>query len=194
MSPEPIGPGSSETKPKSADGAEGVTTHVRESVVNLEVALKLQKLLEARGVHVVMVRTSENVNISSSQRAEIANRAHAGLFLRPHCDGADNSGPTGIQTLVPASTKWTGTIVAPSTKAGRLVEASVVSATRANDRGITPRSDLAGFNWSKVPSVLVEMGFLSNPAEERRLVSAGYQQPLAEGIADGTMSYLRALR
>jgi len=50
--------------------------------------------------------------------------------------------------------------------------------------------DLSGFNWSTVPTVLVECGFLSNPVEDRLLASPHYQDKLATGIADGVMAYL----
>ena len=53
------------------------------------------------------------------------------------------------------------------------------------------REDITGFNWAKVPSVLVETGFLTNPAEDRRLQTTAYQERIARGIADGVMAYLR---
>ena len=104
--PEPIGPGSSQTKPAVADGTGGVVTHVRESVVNLAVSLKVREMLRAHGITVVMVRTSENVNIPNSKRAAIANREHAGLFLRLHCDGENDHSVNGLLTVVPARNQW----------------------------------------------------------------------------------------
>jgi len=55
------------------------------------------------------------------------------------------------------------------------------------------RSYLRGFNWSKVPSVLVEMGFMSNRAEDLKLGSSDYQQQLADGLAQGIVEYLDTL-
>ena len=189
---EPEGPGSSVRKPKVADGATGVATHVAESQVNLEIALKLQQALVARGVTVVMVRTSQNVNISNSARAAIANNANAALFIRLHCDGIGNSSTNGFSTLVPASNQWTGPIVASSRKAAGYVHRAAIAATGAGDRGIVSRGDLSGFNWSKVPTILPEMGFLSNPTEDRKLNTAAYQQQLANGMADGIVQYLKS--
>jgi N-acetylmuramoyl-L-alanine amidase len=183
---EPIGPGSSTKKPAVASGTSGVATHVHESVVNLAVALRLRSALEARGIRVIMVRTSENVNIANSQRAKIANAAHAGLFIRLHCDGvAGHPGVSGLLTLVPAKNQWTGPIVSASARAGRDIHAATLASTGATDRGITPRSDMSGFNWSQVPSVIVEMGVMTNAAEDRSLSTAGYQQKLADGMAAG---------
>ena len=114
--PEPIGPGSSTTKPSVTSGATGSVTKRPESLVNLEVSLKIQKALEARGVKVIMVRTSQNVNISNSERAAIANKAGADLLLRIHCDDVSSGSLNGLLTMVPAKNKWTGPIVAPSAK------------------------------------------------------------------------------
>jgi N-acetylmuramoyl-L-alanine amidase len=189
---EPVGPGSSVRKPKVESGTSGVATHVDESQRNLEVALVLRKALEARGVPVVMVRTSQDVKIANSQRAKIANDANAALFVRLHCDSGPSSA-TGILTLRPAKNWYSGSpIVAKSAVAAKLVQRATIAATGAKDRGITPRSDLSGFNWSKVPSVLVEMGMMSNAAEDRKMATAAYQQKLADGMANGIVAYLKS--
>jgi N-acetylmuramoyl-L-alanine amidase len=187
---EPIGPGSKTKRAKVAGGASGVATRVTESKRNLQVALRLQKVLEARGVKVVMVRTSEKVNISNSKRAKIANDANAALFVRLHCDSGGSS-LKGLLTLRPAKNWYSGVdMVGPSKTAASYVHKAVLAKTGAKDRGIAPRSDLSGFNWAKVPSVLVEMGVMSNRAEDKKLGTAAYQDKLAEGMADGIVKYL----
>ena len=98
---------------------------------------------------------------------------------------AGHPGLSGLLTLVPAKNQWTGPIVTSSARAGRDVRAATLAATGAKDRGITPRSDMSGFNWSTVPSVIVEMGVMTNAAEDRRLSTAAYQQKLAVGMAAG---------
>lgn len=189
---EPVGPGSSQKKPKVTSGTSGVTTHNAESSINLQVALKLRAELLRRGAKVVMIRTKQGVNISNSKRASIANRAKADLFIRLHCNGSTDHSVTGLSTLVPKSNTWTKPIVAESRKAGGYVHKSVVGQTGARDRGVVGRSDLSGFNWAKVPTVLVEMGFLSNSAEDVKLSTAAYQQSLASGMASGIEKYLKA--
>ncbi len=192
--PEPIGPGSSTTKPSVTSGATGSVTKRPESLVNLEVSMKIQKELEARGVKVIMVRTSQNVNISNAERAEIANKANADLLLRIHCDDVSNGSLNGLLTMVPAKNKWTGPIVAPSAKAGKAIHAAALKTTGARDRGIVSTAEMSGFNWSKVPSVIVEMGLMSNATEDRLLSSASYQEKLATGISNGVVTYLNSTR
>jgi N-acetylmuramoyl-L-alanine amidase len=156
----------------------------------LQIALKLKQQLEARGVTVVMTRTSNDVNITNSARAKIANNAHANLFVRVHCDGSTTSSVKGISTLYPASNQWTKPIAARSKTAAGIVQASLIHATGATNRGAVQRSDLTGFNWATVPSVLVEAGFLSNRAEDALLVTSAYQDKIALGMTEGVMAYL----
>lgn len=187
---EPIGPGAKERKPKVTGGASGVSTRKPESLINLQVARRLRDELEQRGITVVMVRDEQDVNISNSKRAKVANSANADVFVRLHCDGAGTRDLHGLSTLIPARNRWTGPILDESAQAGRLIHKAAIKATGAKDRGVVKRSDLSGFNWSEVPTVLVEMGFMSNPAEDRRLKSEAYQEKLASGIADGIIDYL----
>jgi N-acetylmuramoyl-L-alanine amidase len=58
----------------------------------------------------------------------------------------------------------------------------VVRATGASNRGLARRSDLTGFNWANVPVVLVETGFMTNPAERRKLRSRAYRRKIARGL------------
>ncbi len=192
FSQEPIGPGASETKARVTSGTSGTSTGNEENAVNLAVALKLQASLEARGITVVMVRTTANVDISNSERAAIANEANAALFIRLHCDGVDNSSTNGFMTLIPSENKWTGSIVAQSARAADIMHPMIISTIGANDRGIKERSDLSGFNWCTVPTILFEMGCMSNPDEDERLGSSSYQQTMADAIAEATVAYLNA--
>jgi N-acetylmuramoyl-L-alanine amidase len=85
---------------------------------------------------------------------------------------------------------WTEDIYARSVRAGRLVQKTVVTATGAANRGVVRRSDLTGFNWANVPAVLVETGFMSNPAERARLRSSAYQQRVARGLLAGVAAFV----
>ena len=54
---------------------------------------------------------------------------------------------------------------------------------------IYERSDLTGFNWSEVPAVLVEMGFMSNPEEDEKMAQKSYQEKMMKAIAEATQTY-----
>jgi len=192
--PEPIGPGAKATKPSVSGGATGVSTGIPEYEITLQIAMNLKKRLESQGVKVVMVRTVNDVDIVNSKRAAIANKANADLFIRIHADGSPNSSVVGISTLYPASNKWTRSFAGESKTAAVMVQKAMIQSTGAVDRGAIKRSDLSGFNWAKVPSVLVETGFLSNRVEDKLLASPHYQDKLAEGIAAGAMKYLKSDR
>lgn len=189
LTPEPIGEGATQTRPRKPGGATGTTTGVPEYEVVLDIGLKLREKLEAQGYTVVMVRTTNDVDISSKERAAVANGCDADLFVRLHCDGADSSSPHGFSTLVPGENEWTEDICQESQRAGQIMHPICVSETGARDAGVVERDDLAGFNYSKVPVVLFEMGFLSNPDEELKLVSDAYQDTLACAISDATAAY-----
>ena len=187
---EPIGPGSTTMKPRVAGGATGVETGIPEYEIALQISMNLKRRLEAAGVRVVMTRTTNDVNISNAERAQIANKAKAALFVRVHANGSPEAGAAGISTLYPGDTQWTRAIMGKSKQAADLVQRAALTATGAPNDGITPRTDLAGFNWAQVPSVLVECGYLSNPVEDRLLASPAYQDKVAMGIASGVLRYL----
>jgi len=187
---EPVGPGSAQTKAKVTAGATGVVTRQTEHALNLALALKIKERLERYGVTVVMTRSTEAVDISNAQRAQVANEAGADLFLRVHADSNTNADISGISTLYPAGNDWVAPIRAESLKAASVVHAEMIASAGAADRGVKARSDLSGFNWSTVPSVLVEVGFLSNPNDDKQLATAEYQDRLADGIARGVLKYL----
>ena len=188
--PEPVGPGSSETKAKVTGGAAGVVTGQAEYELNLDVALRVKRLLEPQGVKVVLTRSSSDIDISNAERAEIANDVSADLLVRIHADSNTNADINGVSTLYPAGNEWVQPIEAASLAAARVIHEAVLASTGAADHSIVKRSDLAGFNWSTVPAVLVEMGFLSNPVEDRQLAEGAYRDKVAQGIANGVMEWL----
>ena len=182
---EPIGPGSAVLKIKDPGGAAG------EAFVALAIARRTAALLRARGYAVALTRAAPGYRGGNADRARACNRRHAALMLRIHADGSTDPAQQGTATLVPALRRgWTDDVYAASGRAGRLVQAALVAATGAANRGVVERSDLTGFNWADVPVVLVETGFLSNAAEHERLTSPGYQQRVARGLAAGVAAFV----
>jgi len=189
---EPIGPGSSTRKIKDGGGTRGVVSGLAEAELNMRVALRLRPLLEAAGIRVVMTRTTTaGTSIGNVARARIANEAGAALFLRIHADGSTDPSARGTHTLYPAHRRgWTDDVYVASKRAARIVQAELVRALAFPGRGLQERSDFTGFNWADVPVILVEMGFLTNPTEDRRLASTPYQRRAALGLCRGALRFL----
>jgi N-acetylmuramoyl-L-alanine amidase len=189
---EPIGPGSSQRKITDGGGATGVATGTPEAVLTLAVSLRLRRLLQGAGVRVIMTRTrTDGINPRNSALAAIANRAHAALFLRIHADGTTDHSVRGTHTLYPAYHRgWTDDIYRPSLRAAKLVQRALVHRLGFPDRGLDERPDIAGFNWSNRPAILVEMGFLSNPTEDRLLQTSAYRRRAALGLCEGTLRFV----
>ena len=182
---EPIGPGSSVRKIKDGGGAPG------EAPVALAIAQRTRALLQRDGYRVAMTRTGATYAGGNIARARFCNARHAALMIRIHVDGSSDPSQHGVKTLVPALRRgWTDDIYARSLRAGRDVQSALVRATGAQNDGILFRSDLTGFNWADVPAILVETGFMTNPAEARLLRGAAYQQKVARGLAAGAQAFL----
>lgn len=185
---EPIGPGASVKKAKVAGGTSGVYTHVPEYKLNLSVAKKLQKELINRGYKVVMIRNKNNVNISNMERAKKANET-SDICIRLHADAA-GPGVSGASALYPGtSNKYVSGISKASKSLSECVLSSMCNEAGTKNRGLFVRNDLTGTNWSKIPVTLIEMGFMTNKAEDIRMQRSDYQTSLAKGMADGIEKY-----
>ena len=184
---EPIGPGSSQRKAKVTGGASGCVTHLPEYKLNLQVAKKLQKELVNRGYKVIMVRTKNNVRMSNVQRAKVANKYKADAFIRIHANSAGSSSVKGALTIAPASNNryMTKANRKASQKLSKKVLNAMCKTTGAKNRGVMYTNSMTGINWCKVPVTIVEMGFMSNPSEDRKMAKASYQKKIVKGIADG---------
>ncbi|KIQ80457.1 N-acetylmuramoyl-L-alanine amidase [Bacillus sp. L_1B0_8] len=190
---EPIGPGATTKKYKVTDGTTGVVTKKREAVFVLEMAFLLKEKLEAKGIQVLMTRTSQDVDISNKERATFANNHKANLFLRLHADGSENPNQSGFAVLTPAEgSPYTKEIYAESLQ----ISQTIVNKMRENQQvkvnGIKFRDDLSGFNWAKVPGVLLELGFMSNHEEDKKLSDPQYVNSLLQSVTDSVDEYRRS--
>jgi N-acetylmuramoyl-L-alanine amidase len=189
LSTEQIGPGSNLQKPKVTGGTQGISTGKPEYKLTLEASVILGKILEKKGFKVVYTRTTNDVNLSNKERAEIANRNKAALFIRIHADGSTNRNIRGFSILTPSSKNpYTQKIYKDSLKASQLILDDVMEDNDVKVNGISVRDDLSGTNWSHVPAILIEMGYMTNPIEDKNLSNQKYITHLmgevSRGIAD----------
>ena len=153
-----------------------------EKDIVLDVARVVTYSLARSGLHVRMTRDTDRF-IELEERSALANRLEAKLFVSIHADSAPNRAATGFTVYV---ARQPG---APSQAAADAI------ARRLEAAGVTSRGQkeanyrvLVG---STCPAVLVELGYLSNSYEARRLADPTYRQQLAEAVANGIIDYLQ---
>lgn len=156
-----------------------------EKDINLGVALRVRDILKKKGVRVVMTRDDDEF-IELKERAEIANREETALFLSVHTNSTTTDTAHGIET-------W-GSLEINTILSGvndkllaQNVQKSIISSTKARDRGIKDSETLTVLKYSIMPSVLVEVGFISNKEERELMFSNSYRDKLAQGIAEGIL-------
>lgn len=187
---EPVGPGAEDKKAKVSAGNTGVTTGTEEYELNLEVALKLQSALEARGYTVKMIRTSNDVDISNAARAELANSDNADAFIRIHANGSTDTNASGVMTVCQTKDNpYNADIYDSCKRLSANVLSGMAAATGANSEGVWETDSMSGINWCKVPVTIVEIGYMTNSEEDQKLATSDYQNLLAKGIADGIDAY-----
>jgi N-acetylmuramoyl-L-alanine amidase len=186
---EPNGPGASVMKARVTGGTSGVATGVAEYILNLDISLKLKAELENRGYTVYMTRTSHDVNISNMERAQYASSVGADIAVRIHANGGA-AAVRGAETLVPSSgNPYVSHLAAASYSLGRNIINSYCAATGFGNRGVKANDTMTGINWSEVPVTIIELGFMSNPAEDQAMQDATMQNNMVQGIANGIDAY-----
>ena len=187
---EPLAPGSKVMKAATASGTTGVVTKVTEESLNLTVSLKLKKVLADKGAKVIMVRETHTCNMTNVERTDFWNKSGADLTIRIHANGSDSRKASGVLMMVPGDKYIKDKdLLLKSAKAGEYIMEGVLKNTKAKSAGTIKSIDLTGFNWSKIPVMLLEMGFMTNPEEDRLLNSDSYQNKIVTGIVEGVEKY-----
>ena len=161
-----------------------------EEQLNLTVGLQLRDALTALGAEVIMTREVSEITISGIERCEIAHEAGADIAVHIHADGNNDPSVHGVSVLVPdGDLLGTPSIVEESVRLGELIVNAVAAETGAKKRGTVPRSDMTAFNFSEIPSVLIEMGFVTNPEEDALLETAEYQAKIVTSMVNSLLQW-----
>ena len=174
------------------EGNDGYSEHA----FTFDVSERLEALLSAHGIKVIMTRTNDTgVGPCVNIRAAIGNDAHADAAVSVHGDGYDGDGH-GFQIIQASSSAGGGTNDAASNRLGQDLHASMLSesgftpATYIGSDGYESRTDLAGLNLSTVPKILVECGNMRDSGDLSRMESAAGRQRIAQALADGIVAFL----
>ena len=188
---EPNGPGSDVMKAKLSSGTQGVATKIPEYQLNLDVSLLLEAELISRGYQVVMIRCTNDCPLSNAERAQVANESGADIFIRIHANGADTASVKGMLCCAPTSNNpfLTQQVIDESIRLSDIITKTFCAATGANNQGIYYVDTMTGINWCQIPVTIVEIGYMSNPDEDRAMASPDYRQKMVTGIANGIDAY-----
>ncbi|MFN8577111.1 MAG: N-acetylmuramoyl-L-alanine amidase [Candidatus Sericytochromatia bacterium] len=151
----------------------------REKDVTLAVTYYLRQMLLDNGLAVLMARADDS-EILLQPRVDVANNNTADLFVSVHCNSMDGDGARGVETYyrTPQSTDF-----------AQVIHRNMIETLGAPDRGTRVRNFFV-IRKTAMPSVLIEIGYLSNPSEELLLGSVAYQKKVATAIYKGIKEYL----
>jgi N-acetylmuramoyl-L-alanine amidase len=187
---EPNAPGSSEMKAKASTGTVGRYTNVGEYELNLNISKQLRDALTAQGYQVIMTREDNDTAISNAERATMANEAGANVSIRIHANGSDDSSTSGALVLVGSSSNaYVGSLYDDSYRLGKNVLDSYCAATGMANLGVQTNDTMTGINWSQIPVIILEMGFMTNQSDDENMENADYQSKMVSGIVSGINDY-----
>lgn len=152
----------------------------REAHVALAVALKVADMLRETGVEVKLTRTGDEF-VDLQKRCDIANEFKADIFVSLHCNSARNMQARGLETYCYA-------LGGNGEKLARAIQEEVLKATEFIDRSVKT-ANFYVLKYTQMPAALVELGFISNPDEEKLLACTDFQAKAAEAIVKAICKY-----
>lgn len=175
---------------------------LKEKDLNLQVSQQLKTRLESLGYKVIMSRSTDVFVDFVTERSRISNETNADMFISIHFNATGHgldSGEDGIQTYTYLPTgnipsvinkKWhdNPTRLKYSQKLGSYIHQSVLATTHAKDAGLLAKS-FAVLRETNKPAVLLELGYMDDSNESKKIRTKEYQQKLVDGIVQGIQQY-----
>lgn len=153
-----------------------------EKEIVLDIALRVEPILRRRGATVLLTRRTDDF-VSLTRRASFGSDNHPTLFVSIHANSCASAEVNGFEIYYAEDGRERDSV-----QAANFIQQSLKRATDARDRGIR-KFNYAVLARTKCPSVLIEVGYLSNPREASLLSKSSYRKKVAEGIADGILAY-----
>ncbi len=163
-------------------GATG--TKAKEKDLALKATLLLENQLKSLGFKVYLTRSTDEY-IGLYDRADIANDLNADLFVSVHINAATTSSASGVEVLYASESMSGGKGLAG------LIQKQLVSSLGAVNRGIVSRPNVVVIRETKMPSVLCELGFISNPEEQDKMMNTAYLEKAAKAIVEGIKQFVK---
>ena len=117
----------------------------------------------------------------------MANDAGADIAIRIHANGSENSSANGALVLIgSAGNPYVGNLYDESNRLAQDVLDNYCAATGMANQGIQVNDTMTGINWSKIPVIILEMGFMTN---QQDMADSAYRQKMVEGIVSGVNEY-----
>lgn len=170
-------------------GARSKKPYCEEKRIALMTAQLAKKYLDRLGYRVILTR-SQDVFLPLSRRTRLANPSRAALFVSLHYNSCSNASAHGIEVFY-CDSKREGARTKSSKKLADLILGDLIKRTKAKSRGVK-KGNFYVIRESKVPAVLVEGGFISNPNERSKLRQRDYLDKIARAVADGVDQYFKS--
>lgn len=170
-------------------GAVGVGG-VKEKDLNLDVALRLDRILRGLGFNTIMTRTDDSY-VDLASRSGLANRNYADFFMSIHFN-AFMSSAKGIETLYYPN-DITPENPIDNRKIADIFHSEIIEALKRPSRGITPRPGLHVLNKTKMPAILAELGFITNAEECSQIKKPEYRETAARALASSIVKYFQEI-
>ncbi len=165
-------------------------SRLNEKDLTLSMAIKTRDILKSKGYNVQLTRESDTYPTLTA-RAQFANDANAAIFVSIHINSAENTEAYGTEVYYSSINNALDYGVKSSTLAKALLD-NLIANLGSRNRGVKSANHLVT-RTSLMPASLVEIGFISNEEEAKKMMSDEYQQKAASAIASGIISTLQSV-